>query len=82
MKLHLTLVLASVLAAGSLLPSNAEAANKSSHRESTYRESRSHKHHRHTKLVKFWVRGHVEWRHGHRHWVPGHYEYRRVYSRD
>jgi hypothetical protein len=80
MKLTLSLGLAAVLAAGTLLPTAAQAASKPSHREANFRVSKNHHHHhRHSKLIRVWVRGHMSWHRGHRHWVPGHYEWRRVY---
>lgn len=84
MKLPLSLALAAVLTGGSLLPTVAEAAPKSSHREADFRVSSSKHHHHHDherryRVVKVWVKGHTVWRHGHRHWIPAHFEYRRIY---
>jgi hypothetical protein len=79
MKLPLSLALAAVFVGGSMLPVAAQAASKPSHRHENFRVSKHHGHHRHSQLMRVWVRGHVSWRHGHRHWVPGHYEWRRVY---
>ena len=76
MKLPLSLALAAVLTGGSILPTAAEAASKPSHREESFRVSHRH---RHSRLIRVWVRPHISWRHGYRHWVPGHYEWRRVY---